>query len=118
MVDPISPIGRLDPPPVEYSDFTPTMRRWLSDTIDILNAVLSNTIINRSADIGGSGAGPIDVAVTGLTANSNVFASIVSSSNTVAIAKILPGKDKFSITFTADPGAHAIISYAAFIGTQ
>jgi hypothetical protein len=28
---------RLDPPPVEYSDFSPEMKRWLSDVTDIIN---------------------------------------------------------------------------------
>lgn len=72
----------------------------------------------QSADIGGAGAGPIDVAVAGLTASSVVVASVLSSSNTVAVAKVLPGTDKFSITFDGDPGAACVINYVAFVAAQ
>lgn len=94
------------------------MNRWISNLTDVLNNIILNQTADRSLDIGGLGAGPIDVPVLGLTANSIVTASIVSSTNTVSIAKVTPGIDKFSITFTADPGASVIISYNAFINAQ
>ncbi len=78
----------------------------------------SNIKAAHSADIGGGGAGPIDVAVSGLTSSSVVVASILSSSNAVSIAKVLPGTDKFSITFSADPGAACVLNYVAFVAAQ
>lgn len=72
----------------------------------------------QTADIGGGGAGPINVVVAGLTAASVVVASIVSSSNTVAVAKVAPGSGSFDITFTADPGAACVVSYIAYIASQ
>lgn len=72
----------------------------------------------QTADIGGAGAGPINVVVAGLTAASVVVASIISSSNTVAVAKVAPGAGSFDITFTADPGAACVVSYVAYIAAQ
>ncbi len=72
----------------------------------------------QTADIGGGGAGPINVVVAGLTAASVVVATIVSSSNTVAVAKVAPGSGSFDITFTGDPGAACVVSYVAYIAAQ
>lgn len=71
-----------------------------------------------TGNIGGAGAGPIDVTVTGMTAASVVVASLSSSSNAVAVQTVLPGSGKFSVTFTGDPGASAILNYVAFIAAQ
>jgi hypothetical protein len=30
-------LPRIDPPPVDYSDLSPEMKRWLSDVTDIIN---------------------------------------------------------------------------------
>lgn len=72
----------------------------------------------QTADIGGAGAGPINVVVAGVTAASVIVASIVSSSNTVAVAKVAPGAGSFDITFTGDPGAACVVSYVAYIAAQ
>ena len=116
---------RLDTPPMQDEAFHPDFKRWLAVIVDNLNEVLeqlenetSNNIAAQTANIGGAGAGPIDVAVPGLTAASVVTASIVSSSNPVSIIAVLPGVDKFSVTFSANPGASAIISYVAYIAAQ
>ncbi len=74
--------------------------------------------VNRTGNIGGAGAGPINVPVTGLTTNSVVVASVESSSNPVAVAVCDGAASSFNITFTADPGASCIISYIAYISTQ
>ena len=71
-----------------------------------------------TADIGGAGAGPISVAVTGLTAASPVVATIASSSNTVAVAKCIGTVTGFDITFTGDPGAACVVNYVAYITAQ
>lgn len=78
----------------------------------------TNIIAAQTADIGGGGAGPITVSVTGLTAASVVVASIVSSSNTVSVAKVTAGTDDFDILFDADPGAACVVSYVAFVAAQ
>jgi len=61
------------------------------------------------------GAGPINVTVTGLTASGYVNVNLISSSNPVFISNVTPGNGSFSITFSSDPGASAIIVYQAFI---
>ncbi len=72
----------------------------------------------QTADIGGGGAGPINIVVAGLTAASVVTATILSSTNTVAVAKCAPGAGSFDITFTGDPGAACVVNYVAFIAAQ
>ena len=72
----------------------------------------------QTADIGGGGAGPINVVVADLTGASVVVASILSSSNTVAVAKVDPGAGSFDITFTGDPGAACVVNYVAYIAAQ
>lgn len=72
----------------------------------------------QTANIGGAGAGPISVAVTGVTSASVIVASIVSSSNVVSVAKVAPGSAAFDITFSGDPGAACVVSYVAYIAAQ
>ena len=87
--------------------------------ISTANVQLKTHIIaQQSADIGGAGAGPHDITVTGATATSVAVATVVSSTNAVEVLKVLPGVDKISVTFSADPGASAIISYIVFIAAQ
>lgn len=71
-----------------------------------------------TADIGGGGAGPISVAVAGLTASSIVVATVASSTNTVAVAKCIGTVTGFDVTFTADPGAACVLNYVAYIVSQ
>ncbi len=83
-------------------------------------AVQLNTNIKavRSADIGGAGAGPITITQAGVVATSVITANIVSSSNTVSIAKVTPGTGDFTVLFDADPGAACVINYIVFIAQQ
>jgi hypothetical protein len=78
----------------------------------------SQVVAQQSADIGGAGAGPIDIAVTGATAASVAVATVLSSSNAVSILKVVPGSAKISVTFSGDPGASAIINYIVYIAAQ
>lgn len=71
-----------------------------------------------TANIGGAGAGPISVAVAGLTTGSPIVATIASSSNVVAVAKCIATVTGFDITFTADPGAACVVNYVAYIAAQ
>jgi hypothetical protein len=112
----------LDSPEVEGTQFSPDMKRWLSNVVDIVNASFAsldnyttNLITASGVDIGGMGAGPINVTVTGLTASGYVNVNLISSSNPVFISNVTPGNGSFSITFSSDPGASAIIVYQAFI---
>ena len=50
---------------------------------------------------------------TGLTVSSIVTASILTSTNAVAIAKAVPTANTLTVTFTADPGANTVVSYIA-----
>lgn len=73
---------------------------------------------HQTANIGGAGAGPLNVVVAGLTAASVVVASIVSSSNPCSVIAVAPGAGSFNITVSADPGANLVISYVAYIAAQ
>lgn len=78
----------------------------------------ANIIAATTANIGGAGAGPIDVTVAGLTSSSIVVATIASSSNVVSVSKAVAASGKFTVTFSADPGATCTLNYVAFIAAQ
>jgi hypothetical protein len=78
----------------------------------------ANIKANRTANIGGGGAGPIAVAVAGLTAASIVTASIQTSSNPVDIQEVTATSTGFSILFSGDPGATCTVNYVAFVVAQ
>lgn len=71
-----------------------------------------------TANIGGAGAGPISVAVAGLTAASVVVATVEASSNAVSVVACTATGTGFNITFSADPGASCLVNYVAFIAAQ
>lgn len=108
----------LDPPIVEQTKFEPDMKRWLSNIVDVINAnfnLLKNMIAVAGVDVGGGGAGPISVTVTGLTSSGSVNVNLISTTNPgVTISTVTPTTNAFNITFSADPGASAIIVYQAF----
>lgn len=72
----------------------------------------------QSANIGGGGVGPINITVTGATSSSVAVATVLSSSNAVSILKVAAGTNLIAVTFSADPGASAIINYVVFIAAQ
>lgn len=118
-------LQKLDPPPLQNDKLSPDLQNWLSNLTDQINQMtittenaINNIVINKTADIGGAGAGPISVAVSGMDANSIVVATIVSSTNTVAVAKCVATASGFNITFTGDPGASCIVSYSIGIAAQ
>lgn len=118
----------LDPPVLEQTKWGPDANRWLSNIVDIINASLSTingnfNIINQSfanllavgqIDVGGGGVGPINVPVTDLLSTNVVSVKLISSSNDVTISTVLVENGDFKITFSADPGASAIIVYQAY----
>ncbi len=67
---------------------------------------------NTTAVYGGGGTSNAFVAA-GLTATSIVTATILTSTNAVAIAKAVPTANTLTVTFTADPGAATTVSYIA-----
>jgi hypothetical protein len=115
-------LPRFDVPPIEYQQgLSQEMGFWFADLPTLFNQamtqignVFANVLTFSSADIGGSGAGPINVSVPGLTTSGAVFVNLLSSSNPVSIAIVTVGTNQFSVTFSADPGASAIIQYSAF----
>lgn len=68
-------------------------------------------LISRISQTFGGGSTGNTFAATGVTASSIVVASIVTSTNAVGIAKVVPGTNTIAVTFTADPGAGTTISY-------
>lgn len=116
-------LNTIDTPMLEETNFGPNAKQWLTTLVDIINAnfiILNQTISNlfllssAQIDIGGSGAGPITVAVAGLTALNFVNVTLVSSTDPVIILSVVPGAGSFDITFSGDPGASAIIVYQVF----
>lgn len=110
----------IDTPEVQTNEIPPDLNRWFTNIVDQINFMFGNVIAERSEDIGGAGAGPINIPVNGMTAESIVTASIQSSSNPVSIqkvtAKITAGMGGFDILFDADPGASCFINYIVWIG--
>lgn len=72
----------------------------------------------RTANIGGAGAGPISVTVSGLTSSSIVTGSIQASTNPVVIQKMTATATGFDVLFSADPGATCTVNYIAFVAAQ
>lgn len=114
-------LNTVDTPIEEQTQFGPDMKRWLTTTSDIINT--NFTILNQAItqllavgqiDVGGAGAGPITVPVTGLYSTNFVNVTLISSTNPVSILNVTPQNGDFLITFSADPGASAIIVYQAF----
>lgn len=115
-MEPIN-LETIDTPILRETNFGNNAQQWLTTLVDKLNynfKILNLTFAMAQVDIGGGGAGPITVAVTGLLATNFVKATLISSSNPVNIVNIVPGAGSFDITFSADPGASAIIVYQAF----
>ena len=121
MAGPIN-LDVLDAPIIEQTNFGPDMDKWISNVVDIINAsfnilnqAFANLITAQGIDIGGMGAGPITVAVVGLTTGGFVNVNLVATTNpNISITSITPGNGSFAITFSGDPGAVAIIYYQAF----
>lgn len=80
--------------------------------------VAANIKADRTANIGGGGAGPISVVVAGVTAASIITGSIQASSNPVDVQKITATATGFDILFSADPGATCTVNYVAFVVAQ
>ncbi len=80
--------------------------------------VSANIKADRTANIGGSGAGPLSVVVAGVTAASIITGSIQASSNPVEVQKITATATGFDILFSGDPGATCTVNYVAFVVAQ
>ncbi len=111
----------LDPADLEQIQFGDDAKRWLTNIVDIINAsfsslnnALGNLLAVGQIDVGGAGAGPIAVTVTGLMTGNYVAAQVVSSSNPVTVLSAVAGAGSFNITFSGNPGASAVIVYQAF----
>ena len=111
----------IDSVDVSQTQFGPQMQAWLSNTVDklnndisLLNKAFANLIAVSGIDIGGGGAGPISVSVPGLSASGYVNVNLISSSNPVTISTVTAGTNAFTVTFSGDPGASAIIVYQAY----
>jgi hypothetical protein len=111
----------LDPPDLEQTQFGPDAKRWLTNIVDIINAsfitlnqAFANILSVGQVNVGGAGPGPLTVTVAGLMSGNFVSVRLISSTNPVKIANVTPGAGSFTVTFSADPGASAIIVYQAF----
>lgn len=85
----------------------------LSDLDDNLVA-LTNLGIKRGTTAAYAGGGTSNAFVaTGLLATDIVVATILASTNAVAIAKAVPTANTLTITFSADPGAGTTVQWHA-----
>lgn len=114
-------VNKVDTPIMEQTGFDGDMYKWLPDTVDNINSsfellidAMALLFAQGLASVGGSGAGPINVTVTGLTASGFVTVQLLTSSNPVTILSVVPGAGQFAITFSADPGATANIVWQAY----
>ncbi len=105
----------MDTPQIHGNQLPPDLNRWFTTLIDQLNTNFGNIIADLTIDIGNAGAGPISVAVPGLTADSIVTATIQSSTNSVSVNKVIATSTGFDILFSGDPGLNCIVNYIAFI---
>jgi hypothetical protein len=107
----------IDTPILEQTQFGPDMQRWLPNVVDSINSnfmMVNNLITVATMDIGGGGAGPINVTVLGLMPSGSVNVNLLSSTNSVTITTVSVGTNQFSVTFSGDPGASAVISYQVY----
>lgn len=118
----------VDSPILEETQFGDNMKNWLTNFVDIFNSEVNtlesvvSTINNLFNDMiavgtinaGGTWPAPFNVPVLGLTPSGFVVVNLLSSSNPVTIASVIAGTNQFTVTFSADPGASAIISYVVF----
>lgn len=112
MADAATVVGEL----AAFADVTGTVETTGIAAADVqLN---TNIIAATTANIGGAGAGPISVAVAGLTAASVVVATVEASTNPVSVISCTGTATGFDITFSADPGAACTVNYVAFIAAQ
>lgn len=125
-------LSKLDPIPPSAQKLGSDIYQWFSTTVDTTNEAigqlqlylanvelrLSNIKFGVTGNIGGAGAGPISVAVTGMTASSPIVATIASSSLVVAVAKCIGTATGFDVTFTGNPGASCILNYAVGLVSQ
>lgn len=86
----------------------------LATNVQLINGIKAQ----QTANIGGAGAGPLNVVSASVTAASVIVASVISSSNPCSIIAVAPGAGSFNITVSADPGANLFISYVAYIAAQ
>lgn len=110
-------LNLLDTVDVEQTQFGPDMKRWLTNAVDIINEqfqAFDFLIENKGVNIGGGGAGPINVPVIGLIPDDYVNVRLISTSNSgITVSTVTVGTNSFDVTFSADPGASAIIVYQA-----
>ena len=118
-------LTKADPAPLSSEKFSEEFNSWLSVLVDTLNETLTsiqnflnNMKISSTSNIGGSGAGPISVSVTGLVVGSPIVATIASSSNPVWVISCIATSTGFDVTFSGDPGASCILNYVAGIVAQ
>ncbi len=118
----------VDSPILEQTQFGDDMKNWLTNFVDIFNAEVDsletvvqaiNNLFNfmiavGTINLGGSGTTPPPVSVLGLTSNGFVVVNLLSSTLPTTIASVVPGTNQFTVTFSANPGASAIISYVSF----
>lgn len=124
MAAPISQLtfNVLDSPLLDQTQFGPDMKNWLSNTVDILNSelitidgIFSNILTISTINAGGTFPVAFVVPVLGLTSSGFVITRLISTTIPgVTITNVVVGTDQFTVTFSADPGASAIIAYQAF----
>lgn len=108
-------IQPIDTPDVEQTQFGDDMKRWLANIVDVINnnfSTLNEALAITTVDAGGMGA-TATISQLGMVPAGTVTVNLLSSTIPVNVISVKPGTDSFTVTFSADPGAHAIIQYTA-----
>jgi hypothetical protein len=82
-------------------------------TSGVLETLAAFPIAGESSTFGGGGT-IFNIAKTGVTTNSIINANISTSSNDVAVSKVVCTADQIQIIFTADPGVGTVIKYSGW----
>lgn len=82
-------------------------------TSGVLETLTAFPIAGESSTFAGGGT-IFNIAKTGVTTNSIINANISTSSNDVAVSKVVCTADQIQIIFTADPGVGTVVKYSGW----
>lgn len=105
----------IDAPQIQQNDLPIELNKWFANIVDQINHMFGNVIADIHAIPNGGGAGPISIAIPGMTAESVVTASIATSTNAVTIQKVTATATGFDVLFSGDPGNDTTLNYIAFL---
>lgn len=102
---------------VEYIDVNGTLQDTGFSSANIQPK--SNIRAGVSSAIHGSGTGPYNIPVSGVSGTSPVFVTIVGTANSgISIVQQGGGTNTITLTLSGDPGGFGIVNWMAFLAPQ